>query len=97
MITCNKWPIKIPTGPAPDGVTNKIYEISKNIVEYRICPELCCDISKIGTQEFTVSVFVEQHHSLDTASFLFICYRGIGINFKILYVFYDVLCQSIFV
>lgn len=41
-------------GPAPDGVTNKIYEISKNIVEYRICPELHCDISKIGTQEFTV-------------------------------------------
>ncbi|XP_045125941.1 phosphoglucomutase-like [Portunus trituberculatus] len=41
-------------GPAPDGVTNKIYEISKNIVEYKICPELHCDINKIGTQEFTV-------------------------------------------
>lgn len=44
------------TGPAPDAVTNKIYEISKNIVEYRICPELKCDISKIGTNEFSVSI-----------------------------------------
>ncbi|KAG0719976.1 Phosphoglucomutase [Chionoecetes opilio] len=41
-------------GPAPDAVTNKMYDISKTIVEYRICPELQCDISKIGTQEFTV-------------------------------------------
>lgn len=41
-------------GPAPDAVTNKIYEISKNIVEYRICPEVHCDISVIGKQEFLV-------------------------------------------
>ncbi|KAK3869148.1 hypothetical protein Pcinc_025522 [Petrolisthes cinctipes] len=41
-------------GPAPDSVTNKMYEISREIVEYRICPELHCDISTPGTQQFVV-------------------------------------------
>ncbi|XP_066989333.1 phosphoglucomutase-1 [Macrobrachium rosenbergii] len=41
-------------GPAPDGVTNKIYGLSQSISEYKICPDLQCDISKIGTQEYVV-------------------------------------------
>lgn len=41
-------------GPAPDAVTNKIYELSKNIVEYRISPDVKCDISLIGKREFVV-------------------------------------------
>ncbi|XP_068225866.1 phosphoglucomutase-1 [Palaemon carinicauda] len=41
-------------GPAPDGVTNKIYGLSQSISEYKICPDLQCDISKIGVQEYVV-------------------------------------------
>ncbi|KAK7082760.1 Phosphoglucomutase-1 [Halocaridina rubra] len=41
-------------GPAPDGVTNKIFGLSQTIQEYKICPDLQCDISKVGTQEFVV-------------------------------------------
>lgn len=41
-------------GPAPDGVTNKIYELSTGIKEYFIVPELKCDIKTIGTQQFDV-------------------------------------------
>ncbi|KFM66447.1 Phosphoglucomutase, partial [Stegodyphus mimosarum] len=41
-------------GPAPDGVTNKIYEISTTIKEYLICPDLECDISKIGVNDYLV-------------------------------------------
>ncbi|XP_042237724.1 phosphoglucomutase-1-like [Homarus americanus] len=41
-------------GPAPDGVTNAIYDLSKHIVEYRICPEVKCNISVIGKQEYVV-------------------------------------------
>ncbi|XP_066996491.1 phosphoglucomutase [Anabrus simplex] len=36
-------------GPAPDEVTNKIYECSKTISEYKIVPGLKCDIDTIGT------------------------------------------------
>lgn len=41
-------------GPAPDGVTNKIYGLTQVLKEYKICPDLQCDITKIGTQEFVV-------------------------------------------
>jgi len=41
-------------GPAPAGVTDKIYELSNSISEYHICPDLTPDISKISTQEFSV-------------------------------------------
>ncbi|XP_032787395.1 phosphoglucomutase-1 [Daphnia magna] len=41
-------------GPAPDGVTNKIYELSTGIKEYFIVPELKCDIKTIGTQQFDI-------------------------------------------
>ena len=42
------------SGPAPAGQTDKIYELTKQIKEYNTCPDLKCDISKIGTQKYTV-------------------------------------------
>uniref|UniRef100_A0A3Q1H222 EF-hand domain-containing protein n=1 Tax=Anabas testudineus TaxID=64144 RepID=A0A3Q1H222_ANATE len=44
-------------GPAPEGITNKIFEISKGLQEYHICPELKVDLSKIGKQTFEVETF----------------------------------------
>ncbi|KAK3556764.1 hypothetical protein QTP70_016687 [Hemibagrus guttatus] len=41
-------------GPAPEAVTNKIFEISKSLQEYYICPELKVDLSAIGKQTFEV-------------------------------------------
>ncbi|XP_054722854.1 LOW QUALITY PROTEIN: phosphoglucomutase-like [Uloborus diversus] len=41
-------------GPAPDGVTNRIHELSNSIKEYRICPELSCDISRPGVTDYLV-------------------------------------------
>ncbi|NXI96101.1 PGM5 protein, partial [Psophia crepitans] len=39
-------------GPAPDIVSDKIYQISKTLEEYAICPDLRVDLSRIGRQEF---------------------------------------------
>uniref|UniRef100_A0A5F9C2Y0 Phosphoglucomutase 5 n=1 Tax=Oryctolagus cuniculus TaxID=9986 RepID=A0A5F9C2Y0_RABIT len=39
-------------GPAPDVVSDKIYQISKTIEEYAICPDLRIDLSRLGRQEF---------------------------------------------
>ncbi|CAI9576831.1 unnamed protein product, partial [Staurois parvus] len=39
-------------GPAPDTVTDKIFQISKTIEEYAICPDLRVDLSRVGRQEF---------------------------------------------
>ncbi|KAM6230324.1 phosphoglucomutase-like protein 5 [Porphyrio hochstetteri] len=39
-------------GPAPDIVSEKIYQISKTLEEYTICPDLRVDLSRIGRQEF---------------------------------------------
>lgn len=47
----------LPPGPAPEGITNKIFEISKGLQEYHICPELKVDLSKIGKQTFDVEKF----------------------------------------
>uniref|UniRef100_A0A673YC53 Phosphoglucomutase 1 n=1 Tax=Salmo trutta TaxID=8032 RepID=A0A673YC53_SALTR len=44
-------------GPAPEGITDKIFQISKSITEYHICPDLKVDISKIGKQTFNVDTF----------------------------------------
>lgn len=41
-------------GPAPDKVTNEIYNISLNLGDYSLFPDLECDIEKIGTQSFVV-------------------------------------------
>ncbi|NWQ77700.1 PGM1 protein, partial [Columbina picui] len=39
-------------GPAPEGITDKIFQISKKIEEYAICPDLQVDLSTIGKQQF---------------------------------------------
>ncbi|XP_069481865.1 phosphoglucomutase-like protein 5 [Ambystoma mexicanum] len=39
-------------GPASDAVADKIFQISKTIEEYAICPDLRLDLSRIGRQEF---------------------------------------------
>lgn len=44
-------------GPAPEGITDNIFQISKSLQEYHICPELKVDLSKIGTQTFEVDTF----------------------------------------
>uniref|UniRef100_A0A8C6QAC9 Phosphoglucomutase 1 n=1 Tax=Nothobranchius furzeri TaxID=105023 RepID=A0A8C6QAC9_NOTFU len=44
-------------GPAPEGITNKIFEVSKALQEYHICPELKVDLSTIGKQTFEVDTF----------------------------------------
>lgn len=49
--------LSFPSGPAPEGITNKIFEISKSLQEYHICPELKVDLSKIGKQTFEVDTF----------------------------------------
>uniref|UniRef100_U5ELU3 phosphoglucomutase (alpha-D-glucose-1,6-bisphosphate-dependent) n=1 Tax=Corethrella appendiculata TaxID=1370023 RepID=U5ELU3_9DIPT len=41
-------------GPAPDQFTNKIYELSTKISQYRIVEGLEIDISKIGVNKFDV-------------------------------------------
>ncbi|KAJ8305873.1 hypothetical protein KUTeg_016418 [Tegillarca granosa] len=41
-------------GPAPEGVTSAMFEETKKIKEYKICKGLNVDLSKIGTQNFTV-------------------------------------------
>ena len=42
------------TGPAPSQFTDKIYEISKTLQEYRICSDLNANISTVGEQQFSV-------------------------------------------
>ncbi|MBN3316110.1 PGM1 protein, partial [Atractosteus spatula] len=39
-------------GPAPEAVTDKIFQISKTIEEYAICPDLKVDLTTIGKQQF---------------------------------------------
>ncbi|XP_072172778.1 phosphoglucomutase-1-like [Diadema setosum] len=41
-------------GPAPEAITNKIYEHSEKITEYKICRGLQVDLNRIGTTEFKV-------------------------------------------
>ena len=45
------------SGPAPEGITNKIYEVSKGLQEYPICPDIKVDLSTIGKQTFQVDSF----------------------------------------
>ncbi|XP_069498104.1 phosphoglucomutase-1 isoform X1 [Ambystoma mexicanum] len=39
-------------GPAPEAITDKIFQLSKTIEEYAICPDLQVDLSTIGKQTF---------------------------------------------
>jgi phosphoglucomutase len=41
-------------GPAPENVTNKIFDRTKNISQYKVCPDLKVDLSKIGQSAYTV-------------------------------------------
>ncbi|KAK9875999.1 hypothetical protein WA026_011116 [Henosepilachna vigintioctopunctata] len=40
--------------PAPDSFTDKIYEHTKQIQQYKIVPNLDCDVSALGLQKFEV-------------------------------------------
>lgn len=42
-------------GPAPAGVTEKIFALSKSIAEYHTCPDLHVDISTVGSHHFTIN------------------------------------------
>uniref|UniRef100_UPI00358FD337 phosphoglucomutase-1 isoform X1 n=2 Tax=Myxine glutinosa TaxID=7769 RepID=UPI00358FD337 len=41
-------------GPAPENVTGKIFELSKSLQTYNICPDISVDLSTIGQQSFTI-------------------------------------------
>ena len=41
-------------GPAPDSFTNRIFENTKTINKYFICPDLECDFNTVGTYEYVV-------------------------------------------
>jgi phosphoglucomutase len=44
-------------GPAPEGITDKIYEISKRIAEYRTLePPLAVPLAQLGTHTYTVEL-----------------------------------------
>jgi len=43
------------SGPAPAGVTEKIFALSKSITEYHTCPDLHVDISTVGSHHFTIN------------------------------------------
>lgn len=45
-------------GPAPDTVTNTIYNLTKKIKNYSIIPNLECNISEIGIRTFEVSLYI---------------------------------------
>lgn len=42
-------------GPAPDALTNKMFDLSLTMKEYKIAEGISVDISKIGTSKFTVN------------------------------------------
>ncbi|XP_035698303.1 phosphoglucomutase-1-like [Branchiostoma floridae] len=42
-------------GPAPEGVTNAIFNYTKTIKEYLICPDITVDLASLGTQRFEVA------------------------------------------
>ena len=41
-------------GPAPDAVTNKIYELTKSLTEYNTVEGISVNIDQIGVHEFKV-------------------------------------------
>jgi len=55
LVNCNClfFPFK---GPAPESVTNAIYELTKNITSYSIVPDLKCSIDYCGLQYFQVKI-----------------------------------------
>lgn len=55
-------------GPAPDAVTDKIYQLTTGIKEYLTVPDLTCDISSLATHEFEV---IKEKETNSLASFNF--------------------------
>jgi len=55
-------------GPAPEGVTNAIFEYTKTIKSYKICTDLNADISTIGTQQYTVDGREFTLHVIDSVA-----------------------------
>lgn len=41
-------------GPAPDQLSNAIYDLTTKITQFKFTPDLDCDFSAIGTQTFEV-------------------------------------------
>lgn len=41
-------------GPAPDALTNKMYDLSTKISQYKIVDDISVDLAKIGTNKFEV-------------------------------------------
>lgn len=41
-------------GPAPEAVTNAMYQLTTTITEYKICKDLNADLSTLGEQKFQV-------------------------------------------
>ncbi|XP_070563045.1 phosphoglucomutase-1-like [Ptychodera flava] len=41
-------------GPAPESITNKIFQLTTKIAEYYTCPDLKPDLKTVGVQEFDV-------------------------------------------
>lgn len=41
-------------GPAPDSFTDRVYELTQKITEYKFTPDLDCDFHVVGTQTFQV-------------------------------------------
>lgn len=41
-------------GPAPEGVTDAIFELTKTITSYKVCPDLDVNLAAIGTQTYLV-------------------------------------------
>jgi len=41
-------------GPAPDGQTNLMFENTKSLQSYKICPDLQCDFNNVGEYNYSV-------------------------------------------
>lgn len=39
-------------GPSPDTVMERIYQVSRTLEEFAICPDLHIDLSRVGRQDF---------------------------------------------
>lgn len=40
--------------PAPESITNKIFQLSKEIKSYQICSDITVDLTRIGKQEWSI-------------------------------------------
>lgn len=51
-IKCNIMDFLLHLGPAKEAVTNKIFQITRTIEEFAICPGLLVDLTTLGKQMF---------------------------------------------